>query len=120
MTVAVEFTYRDARKEDAREIAELFQISSDGVADYVWNTLTADYPGLSLIEIGERRYARDGGKEIAFSFANCVVAEAAGRVVGMMHGFPMSEPETHDDEPGDPILQPYAELELPEVSIFPG
>jgi hypothetical protein len=30
MTVVAEFTYRDARKTDARDIAELFQISSDG------------------------------------------------------------------------------------------
>ncbi len=108
-----EFTFRDARQEDARDIAELFQISSDGVADYVWSTLQDEYPGLSLIEIGERRYARDGGKEIAFSFANCMVAESDGRVVGMLHAFPMPEPDPQDDGPGDPVLQPYAELELP-------
>jgi ribosomal protein S18 acetylase RimI-like enzyme len=113
MTMVADFTYRDARRSDARDIAELFQISSDGVADYVWSTLTSEYPGLSLIEIGEQRYARDGGKEVAFSFANCVVAEAAGHVVGMMHAYPMPEPDPQDDEPGDPILQPYAELELP-------
>jgi len=111
--MAEEFTYRNARKEDARAIAELFQISSDGVADYVWNTLTPDYPGLSLIEIGEQRYAREGGKEVAFSYANCVIAEAAGQVAGMMHAYPMPEPDPQDDGPGDPVLQPYAELELP-------
>lgn len=111
--MAADFIYREARKEDARDIAELFQISSDGVADYVWNTLTPDYPGLSLIEIGERRYAREGGKEIAFSYANCHVAETAGQVVGMMHAYAMPEPDPQDDQPGDPVLQPYAELELP-------
>lgn len=111
--MAVDFTYRAARGDDARDIAELFQISSDGVADYVWSTLTSEYPGLSLIEIGERRYARDGGKEIAFSFANCMVTETEGHVVGMLHAFPMPESEPQDDEPGDPVLQPYAELELP-------
>ena len=113
MTMVADFTYRDARKTDARDIAELFQISSDGVADYVWSTLTSEYPGLSLIEIGEQRYARDGGKDVAFSFANCVVAEAAGHVVGMMHAYPMPESDSQDDGPGDLVLQPYSELELP-------
>lgn len=115
-----DFTYRDARKEDARDIAELFQISSDGVADYVWNTLTPDYPGLSLIEIGEQRYARDGGKEVAFSYANCVVAEKENRVVGMMHAYPMPEPDPEENGPGDPVLQPYAELELPSSLYISG
>jgi hypothetical protein len=50
---------RPARSGDCRRIAELFRISSDGVADYIWRTLQADYPGLSLLEIGERRYARE-------------------------------------------------------------
>lgn len=113
MTMVADFTYRDARKADARDIAELFQISSDGVADYVWSTLTSEYPGLSLIEIGEQRYARDGGKAVAFSFANCVMAEAGGHVIGMIHAYPMPEPDPQNDGPGDPVLQPYSELELP-------
>lgn len=112
MTMVTDFTYRDARKADARDIAELFQISSDGVADYVWSTLTSEYPGLSLIEIGEQRYARDGGKEVAFSYGNCVVAETSDGIVGMMHAYPMPEPDPQDGQPGDPVLQPYAELEL--------
>ena len=98
-----------ARREDARVIAELFQISSDGVADYVWKTLEADYPGLSLIEIGERRYARENTD---FSYENCLMAKIDGRIAGMMHSYAM--PAELDPVPQDidPVLRPYAELEL--------
>ena len=56
---------RPARPDDCRRIAELFRIASDGVADYVWSRLQDDYPGHALIEIGERRYAREN---TAFSY----------------------------------------------------
>jgi len=103
-------TFRSARKEDAREIAELFQISSEGVADYVWTTLQDDYPGLSLIEIGERRYQR---KNTDFSYQNCLMVEADGAAVGMMHSYAM--PDTLEPLPDDfdPVLRPAAELEIP-------
>jgi ribosomal protein S18 acetylase RimI-like enzyme len=102
-------TIRPATRDDARAIAALFQISSDGVADYVWSLLRDEYPGLSLIEIGERRYARE---DTDFSYENCIVAEDAGRVVGMLHSFAM--PDTLEPPPDDmdPVLRPYAELEI--------
>lgn len=106
-------TFRPATVGDARAIAALFQVSSDGVADYVWSLLREEYPGLSLIEIGERRYAR---KNTAFSYENCIVAEQDGSVVGMLHSFPMSEPEpagSDDADDIDPVLRPYTELEIP-------
>jgi ribosomal protein S18 acetylase RimI-like enzyme len=31
----------------------------------------------------------------------------------MMHAYPMPESDSQDDGPGDPVLQPYSELELP-------
>ena len=100
---------RAARPDDCRRIAELFQISSDGVADYVWSRLQADYPGLSLLETGARRSARES---TAFSYQNCVVAERAGEVVGMLHGFVIG-PAERPPEAIDPVLRPYTELELP-------
>lgn len=102
---------RPARKDDARSIAELFQISSDGVADYIWTTLEDGYPGLEPIEIGEQRYRRE---DTAFSYQNCLVVERDGVVVGMMHAFPIAPAEEGaPSEPGDPVLRPYAELEAP-------
>jgi ribosomal protein S18 acetylase RimI-like enzyme len=103
---------RAARTDDCRRIAELFRISSDGAADYVWSRLQKNYPGLSLLEIGERRYQREN---TAFSYQNCVVAERAGEVIGMLHAFviePADGPPAPDDAI-DPVLRPYAELEVP-------
>jgi len=102
-------TFRPARRDDARNIAELFQISSDGVSDYVWTLLQDEYPGLSLIEIGERRYARENTD---FSYENCIVVESAGAVVGMLHSFAMPDTLEPPPEDFDPVLRPYAELEI--------
>jgi GNAT superfamily N-acetyltransferase len=102
---------RPAMRDDCRRIAELFRVSSDGVADYIWSRLQPDHPGLSPVEIGARRYQREN---TAFSYQNCLVAEHRGDVIGMMHAF-VIEP---DEEPApareaDPVLRPYAELEQP-------
>src|SRR4051812_7901631 len=104
-SVGTDLVLRAARLEDCRRIAELFEISSDGIADYVWSRLQGEYPGLSLLEIGERRYAREN---TAFSYQNCVVAERAGEVVGMLHSF-VIEPADGPPEAIDPVLRPYAE-----------
>ena len=76
--------FRLATTSDSRKIAELFRIASGGVAEYVWSTLAPEYPGLTPLEIGARRYARDEG---AFSYINCTVAELGGGVIGMLHAF---------------------------------
>jgi ribosomal protein S18 acetylase RimI-like enzyme len=108
--MASNVAFRPARRDDARDIAALFRISSEGVADYVWTTLQDDYPGLSLIEIGERRYQRENTD---FSYQNCLMAEADGAVVGMMHSYAM--PDVLEPLPADfdPVLRPAAELEIP-------
>ncbi len=100
-------TFRQATREDCARIARLFMIASDGIAEYIWSRV--DAPGLSLLEIGERRYAREN---TAFSYQNCLVAENDGAVVGMVHSFPMVEPAPGERTgQTDPVLAPYAELE---------
>jgi len=101
---------RPAGPDDCRRIAELFRISSDGVADYVWSRLQDDYPGHALIEIGERRYAREN---TAFSYQNCLVAEQDGEVIAMLHAFVMEPRDPGPEADVDPVLRPYAELEAP-------
>jgi ribosomal protein S18 acetylase RimI-like enzyme len=103
-----EVTFRRARREDARRIAELFRLASDGVADYVWTQLAEGEPGLSPLEIGARRYARE---DVAFSYQNCIVAERGARVAGNCHAFVIDTPSSTDGL--DPVLRPYAELEAP-------
>ncbi len=67
----LEAPLRPATIEDCYDIARLFEIASGGVAEYTWTTMQADYPGLSPIEIGERRYASD---RTVFTYKNCIVA----------------------------------------------
>jgi ribosomal protein S18 acetylase RimI-like enzyme len=100
-----EVTIRPGKREDSATIAQLFLISSDGLAEYIWSKIAE--PDETALEAGARRYAREG---VAFSYQNCLLAEAGGTVVGMAHSFPMdadpaAEPQT------DPVLRPYAELE---------
>jgi ribosomal protein S18 acetylase RimI-like enzyme len=101
--------FRRARVEDCGEIAALYSISSDGVADYIWRKLAG--PGEDPLEVGERRYARE---DSVFSYKNCVVAEHNGEVIGMLVAFPMeTEPNPGEPERKDPVLAPYSELERP-------
>jgi ribosomal protein S18 acetylase RimI-like enzyme len=115
--------FRTATKEDCYELARLFRMASSGVADYMWSTLAPKYPGLTPLEIGARRFAREEGN---FSYKNCVVAEQDGAVIGMLFTFPIEEGHEANGEPADPILKPYEELEIPgsfyicALALLPG
>jgi len=96
---------RKAVKEDCADIARLFLISSDGLAEYIWSKVAE--PGETVIETGTRRYVREG--EI-FSFENCLIAEHDGAIVGMAHSYTMEKvPDANSNS--DPILAPYSALE---------
>ena len=97
--------FRQAVKEDSADIARLFLISSDGLAEYIWSKIAE--PGETALEAGTRRYAREG---VAFSYENCLIAEKEGATIGMAHSF--EEVEDPDAEPtSDPVLKPFSELE---------
>lgn len=100
----VQYSIRPARKSDCRRIAELYRISSDGVADYIWTKLSR--PGEDILEVGRRRYEREG---TPFSYENCKMVELAGEVVGMLVAFPMEVDEVRQET--DPVLVPYSMLE---------
>ena len=101
--------FRPAVQTDARDIARLFQISSEGGADYIWSLIAQ--PGEALLDVGERRYAREG---VNFSYENCLIAEAEGRVIGMMHSYVMRE-DPNPEPVTDPVLAPYADMEVPDT-----
>jgi hypothetical protein len=103
--------YRPARESDCYEIASLYRISSDGVADYIWTKLAE--PGEDLLEVGRRRYAR---RDTNFSFENCTIVQSpsasgdhAAETVAMLVAFPMHVDPLYEES--DPILKPYSELE---------
>lgn len=109
---------RPASMKDAREIARLFQISSEGVADYIWSGLAG--PDEDILDVGAARYAREN---TAFSYQNCLLACSGDRVVGMLHSFVMTAPPP-GEKPGydcdDPVLLPMAELEVPDTLYISG
>jgi ribosomal protein S18 acetylase RimI-like enzyme len=101
--------FRPALRTDARAIARLFRISSEGGSDYIWSQLAE--PGQDLLEVGTARYERE---DVDFSYQNCFVAQANGQVIGMMHSYGMR----HDPSASpvtDPVLAPYADLEIPDT-----
>ena len=101
--------FRPARRDDAREIARFFQISSEGGADYIWSLIAQ--PGEDLLEVGAARYAREG---VNFSYENCLIAEQQGRVIGMMHSY-VTRHDPHAEPVTDPVLAPYGDMEIPDT-----
>ena len=102
--------FRPALKSDCVEIARLYRISSEGVADYIWSKL-AEVNG-DFIQVGRRRYEREGAD---FSFENCTLVEEffdvanQKNIVGMMVAFPMYiDPKSVEE---DPFLHPFSVLE---------
>jgi ribosomal protein S18 acetylase RimI-like enzyme len=128
----IKFSFRAANVNDCPKIAQLFSIATGGVSNYVWSTLQADYPGLSLLEIGTKRFASE---QTNFSYQNCVVVEHNNEVVGMMVTFEASETEsepnsgvanTSEISSSQPaVLAPYYRLKAPGtwyiggLAVFP-
>lgn len=106
---SIDVVIRTARRDDSRRIAELLRMAADGVADYIWSALAA--PGEDLLDVGARRYARE---DADFSYRNAVLAERDDAVIGFVLAFAMP-PRTQDaaEPEADPVLRPYAELEVP-------
>ena len=97
-------TYRPAVREDARRIAELYSVASDGISDYIWSKQAK--PDDNLLDIGQQRYER---RNTAFSYENCLVAAAAGKVVAVLLAYEMQDDDDYVET--DPILKPFWVLE---------
>jgi ribosomal protein S18 acetylase RimI-like enzyme len=115
--------FRPAHKAECRVIAELYRISSDGVADYIWTRLAQ--PGEDPLDVGARRYARESTD---FSYENVTLALCDGNVAGMMAAYtmgPRERTESEFDFDVDPVLAPFDVLEQPNsyyisgVAVFP-
>ena len=98
------FRFRPARREDCADIAALYRISSDGVADYIWTRLAN--PGEDLLDVGRRRYERENSP---FSYRSCTMVELEGQTTGMLVAFAMHVDPSYEED--DPVLRPYSVLE---------
>ena len=78
--------YRSANVDDGLFIAEMIDVSSDGVALVEWTKEAQKANGRSALDIGAEMYASDDGD---YSYKNCWIAEVSMRRAGMLLGFPM-------------------------------
>jgi hypothetical protein len=74
--------FHPAHRSDARKIAELYRISSDGLAEYIWTTLAESSE--AILDVGARRYARENTPS---SYQNCIIAELNQLVIGLLAAY---------------------------------
>ena len=78
----MDITYRTARKADCLRMAELINIASGGVVEFLFHDLI---PGLTPLQIVAHNLENDHGSH---TYKNAIVAEFENRVVGMALSFP--------------------------------
>ena len=109
--------YRPAQAGDSRFIAEMIDISSDGIALIEWAEAAQAAGDRSALDIGAASYASEEGD---YSYRNCILAELSGRKAGMLLSFPMharSPAEAVSPPPfnGSDVFAPYKYLEAPDT-----
>ncbi|MDJ0777232.1 MAG: GNAT family N-acetyltransferase [Gammaproteobacteria bacterium] len=120
------YRIRSATSDDARDIASLIAISSDGVAQIEWYE-EAGRQHCDPLDIGERTYKNPHGD---YSFNNAAIVEISGEVAGMLLAFemPAAEPRNPANRPAasdDNVFAPYIYLEEPDswyvcgVALYP-
>lgn len=121
-----EYRFRPATRDDAREIAELIQISSDGVAVVEWAE-QANQQGVQPLEIAEEMYRNEKGN---YSWRNCTIVEKDNRVAGMLLCFATPKGVKRDPKMRPTmdtlnVFAPYMYLEEPDswyicgVALYP-
>ena len=118
--------FRAASAADARVIAELVDMASEGVAAIEWQADARQQGGVDMLDVGARLYAGDQGN---YCYRNCVVAEQDGAVMGMLLSFAEGPAEGEPAPPppydGSDVFAPFRYLEAPDtwyicgVALFP-
>jgi len=112
--MAPEYKIRPASIDDAREIAKLIAISSDGVATIEWHE-QAVKEACDPLDIGERTYRNPQGD---YSYSNATMVEENNQVAGMLltFGMPAAKPRNPENRPtanDENVFAPYIYLEEP-------
>lgn len=108
---------RPATARDSRFIAQMIEISSDGVALIEWTSAAQATGDRTPMEIGAEVYSSDNGD---YSYQNCYLAEVGGRPAGMILSFPMQACDAANAVPpppfdGSDVFAPYKYLEAPDT-----
>jgi GNAT superfamily N-acetyltransferase len=88
------FKYRPAEKADSVKLAELMNIASDGVLDYLFHDLV---PGISPVQVVAHNLENDN---YPHSYRSAVVATKETDVIGMALSYPSSYHKITDDMRG--------------------
>lgn len=109
---ALDYKIRPAIVSDSRFIAEMIELSSDGIASLEWQNESKNQAGVSAIDIGSQQYASDEGD---YSYRNCLIAETDSPI-GMILSFPMTKNNISTDAKPPPyqandVFAPYKYLE---------
>ncbi|MGD2073698.1 MAG: GNAT family N-acetyltransferase [Gammaproteobacteria bacterium] len=109
--------YRPATADDNRFIAEMLEMSSDGVALIEWSEAAQEAGDRTPLDIGAELYTADTGD---YSHRNCRVAQVAGERAGLLLSFPMRTRDTEEPAPAPPfdgsdVFAPYKYLEAPDT-----
>lgn len=121
-----EFQLRPATANDAKDIAELIVISSDGVALIDWAE-QAETQQCHPLDIGERTYRQDHGN---YSWRNCTIVEVDAKVAGLLLTFalpdgPKRKVTGRPSSNAENVFAPYMYLEEPNswyicgVAVYP-
>jgi ribosomal protein S18 acetylase RimI-like enzyme len=121
-----EYSFHAATVDDARDIASLIAISSDGVAVIEWAEAAVS-EGVEPLDIGERTYRDPDGD---YSWRNCTIVEKDGKAAGMLLAFGMPKGKARDPRlrptiDDTNVFAPYMYLEEPDswyvcgVALYP-
>jgi len=108
--------YRDARRDDARALAQLIEIAGEGIPTFLWSQQVKD--GQTPLDVGTERAAR---ADANFSYRNAVVAHFEGKIAGMLLAYRLPPPSAEDlaELPQIPaLLRPLVELEYQVPGSF--
>lgn len=109
-------TYRPALARDSRFIAEMIDVSSDGIALIEWTETAQANDNKTALDIGADNYSSNEGD---YSYRNCFIAEQSGQLAGMLLSFAMNARESGDVVSAPPfdgtdVFAPYKYLEEPD------
>jgi ribosomal protein S18 acetylase RimI-like enzyme len=108
------YLFRLAQSSDARQIAELVAISSDGVAVIDWEQQARE-ENCTALDIGERIYQIP---QQGYSYTSATIVEKNGQTAGMLLTFAMPDssprnPENRPNAHDTNVFAPYIYLEEP-------
>lgn len=100
-------TIQQAVKENAADLAYLFNLAGEGIPKYLWSEIAED--GQDPMEVGRMRASREEG---GFSYTNARVSVEAGNVLGMIVSYRQPDPYSLEDiEEYPEIVKPLVRLE---------